>query len=273
MTRNYSKNNSWSLNSLRTNPYCGKEKYLLQNLLLPVPYLPSVHVFNPACPNNSNILMQHHAKCFNETWEMPRSPHFGSEAHITRFPWDYILVPLVILNSVKLNMSTIMWWDEFQQETSVTNLALEKNALLSHTFPQDRTKSVAPQSAWLYGKKVTALKLPFPWNVPLSAYGSSMGFLGYFIQTEIVVSFKSIPLEYEEADGEFCWIWPQVNADAIQAQITLCLNVVFLFCDYFMYVTLTFNFCGHLGKYLSTKHLLKVMLKEHKDQQESFIWN
>lgn len=82
----------------------------------------------------------------------------------------------------------------------------------------------------------------------------------FYKKRETVTWFKGILLDYRSW-WELCWIWPQVDADAFQTQITVRANVAFVFCEYFMHVILTFNFCRHLWKLLSVKHLLKVMLK------------
>lgn len=76
---------------------------------------------------------------------------------------------------------------------------------------------------------------------------TSMWLLGYFIKRETIVSLKGIALDYRRW-WELCWIWPQMNADATQAQITVHTNIMFLFCNYFMHITLTFTFWRHLWK-------------------------
>lgn len=195
--------------------------------------------------------MWHHVKCSSENWEVPRSPHFRFEAHTTRFPWDQILLPLVTQNSIVQHMATtegvrcISIWDYCHKSSPW------KNILLLHTFPHHRTISGAPQRARQHcmGRKLLS------WNglslkeFQFSPYScvTFMWFLGYFIKRETIVSLKTVPLDYCKW-WELRWIWPQMNADAIQVQITVHANIMFLFCNYFMHITLTFTFWRHLWK-------------------------
>lgn len=156
--------------------------------------------------------MWHHVKCFSETWEMPCSPLFRFEAHITRFPWDQILVPLVTLNSIILYMTTIEGVRCISTWDCCHKCSPWKSILLSH----DRTKSGAPQSAQWHcmGRK------SLPWNglslkeVQCSTYAcvTSIAFLRYFIKRETVVDLRVYHwiIEVDESFAGFDLKWMQM---------------------------------------------------------------